>query len=134
MKEAGITRHYAQTVGISVDHRRINKSAESLKANVDRLKEYKARLVVFPKKQDATKEAIPTSKASKDLFTLPKLADTAITYTKVTDELKAFRAYDALRRARSDSKLVGIRIKKSKEGKDGKPAAGGDAPKGGDDE
>jgi large subunit ribosomal protein L13e len=119
-----------------VDHRRTNKSVETLKANVDRLKEYKARLVVFGKKQDATKEAISTTQGSDDLFTKPKLSDNAVTYTTVTDEMKSFRAYDSLRRARSDVKLVGIRIKKAKEGKDGKPA--GDAPKadksGGDDE
>ena len=132
LKDAGISRHYAKTVGISVDHRRTNKSVETLKVNVDRLKEYKARLVVFPKKQDATKEAISTTQAS-DIFTKPKLAVSAVSYTKVTDEMKSFRAYDALRRARSDCKLVGIRLKKSKESKDGKPEAAA-AKAGGDDE
>ena len=130
LKDAGISRHYAKTVGISVDHRRTNKSVETLKVNVDRLKEYKARLV--PKKQDATKEAISTTQAS-DIFTKPKLAVSAVSYTKVTDEMKSFRAYDALRRARSDCKLVGIRLKKSKESKDGKPEAAA-AKAGGDDE
>ena len=33
-------------------------------------------------------------------------------------ELKSFRAYNALRAARADSRLVGARAKKSKEGKD----------------
>lgn len=33
-------------------------------------------------------------------------------------ELKNFKAYSALRAARADARLVGVRAKKSKEGKD----------------
>ena len=47
--------------------------------------------------------------------------------------MKQFKAYAALRLARTNSKLVGIRIKKATEGKD-KPAVAAAAPKGGDDE
>lgn len=38
------------SLGISVDPRRRSKSEEGQKLNVERLKEYKSRLVVFPKK------------------------------------------------------------------------------------
>eukprot|EP00761_Pharyngomonas_kirbyi_P011164 gb/GECH01011189.1/.p1 GENE.gb/GECH01011189.1/~~gb/GECH01011189.1/.p1 ORF type:complete len:208 (+),score=25.76 gb/GECH01011189.1/:1-624(+) len=49
LKEAGFNDpHFARTVGISVDPRRTNKSQESLDRNVERLKQYKARLVVKP--------------------------------------------------------------------------------------
>mmetsp|Transcript_9210 Transcript_9210/g.14874 ORF Transcript_9210/g.14874 Transcript_9210/m.14874 type:complete len:208 (-) Transcript_9210:51-674(-) len=51
LKAAGLTARYAQTVGIAVDHRRTNKSAESLALNVARLQEYKTKLIVFPKKR-----------------------------------------------------------------------------------
>jgi len=51
LKGAGLTARYAQTVGIAVDHRRTNKSAESLALNVARLQEYKTKLIVFPKKR-----------------------------------------------------------------------------------
>eukprot|EP00584_Thalassiosira_punctigera_P020968 CAMPEP_0172574544 /NCGR_PEP_ID=MMETSP1067-20121228/136751_1 /TAXON_ID=265564 ORGANISM="Thalassiosira punctigera, Strain Tpunct2005C2" /NCGR_SAMPLE_ID=MMETSP1067 /ASSEMBLY_ACC=CAM_ASM_000444 /LENGTH=207 /DNA_ID=CAMNT_0013367173 /DNA_START=473 /DNA_END=1096 /DNA_ORIENTATION=- len=51
LKGAGFTARYARTVGIAVDHRRTNKSAESLALNVARLEEYKSKLVVFPKKR-----------------------------------------------------------------------------------
>mmetsp|Transcript_17785 Transcript_17785/g.32129 ORF Transcript_17785/g.32129 Transcript_17785/m.32129 type:complete len:208 (+) Transcript_17785:65-688(+) len=51
LKSAGLTARYAQTVGIAVDHRRTNKSAESLALNVARLQEYKTKLIVFPKKR-----------------------------------------------------------------------------------
>ena len=100
-----------------------------MKTNVDRLKEYKARLVVFPKKSDVNKDVIG---AAPQLFTKPKASDSAVTFTEITPELKEFKAYATLRKARSDAKLVGIRLKKSKESKDEKPAAA--AAKGGDDE
>ena len=45
LKAAGLTAQYARTVGIAVDHRRTNKSAESLAINVARLEEYKSKLI-----------------------------------------------------------------------------------------
>ncbi|KAM7527671.1 hypothetical protein LguiB_031081 [Lonicera macranthoides] len=39
----------APTIGISVDHRRRNHLLEGLQTNVQRLKTYKAKLVVFPR-------------------------------------------------------------------------------------
>lgn len=47
---AGIPKKLASTIGISVDHRRRNRSLEGLQANVQRLKTYKAKLVVFPRR------------------------------------------------------------------------------------
>lgn len=43
LKAAGIPKKLAPTIGISVDHRRRNRSLESLQANVQRLKTYKAK-------------------------------------------------------------------------------------------
>ncbi|KAL9057557.1 MAG: hypothetical protein Q9162_002290 [Coniocarpon cinnabarinum] len=48
LKAADISKRYAPTVGIAVDHRRKNLSEEGLNANVERLKEYQSRLVVRP--------------------------------------------------------------------------------------
>ena len=51
-----------RTIGIAIDYRRRNKSVESLQKNVQRLKEYRSKLILFPKKLskphkgDATKE------------------------------------------------------------------------------
>ena len=56
LKEAGIRRKEARSIGISVDHRRRNKSIDSLQLNILRLKEYKSRLIVFPKKQGVVKK------------------------------------------------------------------------------
>ena len=54
----------AKTIGICVDHRRRNKSVESLQINAQRLKEYQSKLVLFPikaskpRKGDASEEDI----------------------------------------------------------------------------
>jgi large subunit ribosomal protein L13e len=49
LKEAGIGRKEARGVGIVVDHRRRNLSEEGKALNVERLKAYKSRLIVFPR-------------------------------------------------------------------------------------
>ena len=50
LKQAGINRQLAKTIGIAVDARRTNRSVATLMANVDRLKQYKAQLILFPRK------------------------------------------------------------------------------------
>lgn len=50
MQAAGIPKKLAPTIGIAVDHRRKNRSLEGLQANVQRLKTYKAKLVIFPRR------------------------------------------------------------------------------------
>uniref|UniRef100_A0A804QYV6 60S ribosomal protein L13 n=1 Tax=Zea mays TaxID=4577 RepID=A0A804QYV6_MAIZE len=67
LKAAGIPKKLAPTIGISVDHRRKNKSLEGLQANVQRLKTYKAKLVIFPRRAhkvkagDSTPEELATA-------------------------------------------------------------------------
>jgi len=125
LKEAGINRRLAPTIGITVDHRRTNKCDESLKLNVERLKDYKARLIVFPrrnnkvKKGDATKAEIAAAKTDRsNVNVLPaKVGAFSGEFVAVTEELKAAKGYSALRAARNDAKLVGVRAKKAKEGK-----------------
>lgn len=46
---AGLSAKFARSIGIAVDHRRRNKSVESLQVNVQRLKLYKSKLILFPK-------------------------------------------------------------------------------------
>ena len=50
LQAAGIPKKLAPTIGIAVDHRRRNSSLEGLQTNVQRLKTYKAKLVVFPRR------------------------------------------------------------------------------------
>uniref|UniRef100_H3A6F5 Large ribosomal subunit protein eL13 n=1 Tax=Latimeria chalumnae TaxID=7897 RepID=H3A6F5_LATCH len=53
---AGINKKVAHTIGIAVDPRHHNRSTESLKANVQRLKEYCSKLILFPRKASAPKK------------------------------------------------------------------------------
>lgn len=45
----------AKAIGIPVDHRRKNRSEESLKINVERVKAYRERLVVMPRRNKKNK-------------------------------------------------------------------------------
>jgi len=58
LKEAGINRHIAPGIGISIDHRRRNKSMNSVKENAQRLKSYKSRLIIFPRNKKYQKREI----------------------------------------------------------------------------
>mmetsp|Transcript_18228 Transcript_18228/g.18293 ORF Transcript_18228/g.18293 Transcript_18228/m.18293 type:complete len:206 (-) Transcript_18228:61-678(-) len=124
LKDAGISRKLAKTIGISVDYRRTNKSVESLQLNVQRLKEYKSRLIIFPRKGgkikngDSSKEECSNATQLKGpIISIPKAGD-AVTFTKITEDMKKFTAYCELRAARTEASLVGIRKKKAAEKKD----------------
>lgn len=56
IKSVGLTAQFARTVGIRVDHRRRNKSAETLQRNVKELEFYKSKLTVFPLKAGKPKK------------------------------------------------------------------------------
>lgn len=60
LQAAGIHKKTARTIGISVDSRRRNRSTESLQANVQRLKEYRSKLILFPRKASAPKKGDST--------------------------------------------------------------------------
>merc|ERR1739847_178466 len=47
--DSGLTCNEARKIGICVDKRRRNKSTENLQRNVQRLKEYRSKLVILPK-------------------------------------------------------------------------------------
>ncbi|OMJ67833.1 hypothetical protein SteCoe_34906 [Stentor coeruleus] len=56
LKQAGLTAQFARTVGVRVDHRRRNKSAETLQRNVEQLKFYKSKLTLYPLKPNKPKK------------------------------------------------------------------------------
>ncbi|KAI0544960.1 ribosomal protein L13e [Xylaria curta] len=126
LKEAGIPRLVAPTIGISVDFRRQNLSEESLAANVARLKAYKERLIVFPRKGakhpkagdskdiDLSKtQTISSISASLPIIPIGE----GVTEIKKSDMPKPIEggAFVALRKARSDARLVGVREKRAKD-------------------
>ncbi|KAI1364077.1 putative 60S ribosomal protein L13 [Xylaria arbuscula] len=126
LKEAGISRLVAPTVGIAVDFRRQNLSEESLAANVARLKAYKERLVVFPRK--GAKHAKAGDSKDIDLSNTKTVSSVAaslpiapvvggISEIKKSDMPAPIEggAFLALRKARSDARLKGIREKRAKD-------------------
>lgn len=55
IKAAGLRKKEARSLGVPVDHRRRNKSEESLKLNVDRIKAYRERIIVLPRRNKKNK-------------------------------------------------------------------------------
>ncbi|KAK6639490.1 60S ribosomal protein L13 [Polyplax serrata] len=123
LKKAGIKPEFARTIGISVDQRRRNKSLESLQKNVQRLKEYRSKLILFPtkwnaqklKKGEATMEEKKVATQMKTPVMPIKQVSSKLKIRPITKQEKKFSAYNALRTARADVRLVGARLKKAKE-------------------
>eukprot|EP00188_Purpureofilum_apyrenoidigerum_P001038 Plantae.Rhodophyta-Purpureofilum_apyrenoidigerum.ctg15289.p1 GENE.Plantae.Rhodophyta-Purpureofilum_apyrenoidigerum.ctg15289~~Plantae.Rhodophyta-Purpureofilum_apyrenoidigerum.ctg15289.p1 ORF type:complete len:207 (+),score=51.72 Plantae.Rhodophyta-Purpureofilum_apyrenoidigerum.ctg15289:70-690(+) len=124
LKEAGIAKRYAKTIGIAVDHRRKNRSVESLQANVQRLNEYKSKLIIFPKKPNKPKsgDASKDDQATATQYTGKILPitnpESSIEARAITDEEKSSRVYSKLRLERMNKKYKGIRDKRQKEKED----------------
>lgn len=124
LKAVGLSPKVANSIGIAVDHRRRNRSAESLNANVTRLKAYLAKLVLFQRGSKAKKglSGIPADTPKSQIqnvkhvkiaaaMPIPKLNR----YCKpraITAEEKNFKAYATLRKALRDGKNVGKHAKK----------------------
>merc|ERR1712194_571288 len=127
LREAKIAPKLAPTIGISVDHRRRNRCTESLKANVDRLKLYKSKLLVFPKgsgKKCVKKGDTPRSELAnvaqntiKEIIPIPK-TQLRIKARKITDDEKEKSAYKILKKARTNKKYHGVKLTKEKAGEE----------------
>nr|UZN45083.1 60S ribosomal protein L13-1 [Cynanchum auriculatum] len=121
LKAAGIPKKLAPTIGISVDHRRRNKSLEGFQVNVQRLKTYKAKLVIFPrhakkaKAGDSSPEELSTATQVQGPYMPIVREKPAVELVKVTDDMKSFKAYDKLRLERTNARYVGVRAKRAAE-------------------
>merc|ERR1712127_484761 len=124
LKEAKLPRLYALSIGIAVDHRRKNRSVESLQRNVARLLEYKSKLILFPKKAgkrgakkgDSTKEQLKSASQNtlKAIIPIPREKRQSKPMV-ITNEMKEFSAFRTIRKARNDKKYYGRRLKKAAE-------------------
>nr|CCA14227.1 60S ribosomal protein L13 putative [Albugo laibachii Nc14] len=123
LKAAGISRKQALSIGIAVDFRRTNKSVESLQANVNRLKTFKAKLIIFPRKglnkpkqgdssAEETKKAVQHVGAILPITRAAPKSESAV----ITEEMRSTSAYSTLRVARADARMAG-RLKKRLEDK-----------------
>lgn len=122
LKAAQINKKQARGIGIAVDHRRENRSEESFQANVQRLKMYKSKLVVFPRKStkrlragDSTKEQ--RAAATVQVLTkgvLPIVAPAQpLEVRKITKEEREDNVVARARKAHTDLKLAGARAKRA---------------------
>lgn len=121
VKAAGLNKNFARTIGIAIDYRRRNKSVESLQKNVQRLKEYRSKLILFPKKLtkphkgDASAEEMDVAAqlVSKDIIPFGEVAEAEAPRAITEDEAK-FSAYQTLRKARAHKRLHDFRLVKAK--------------------
>jgi len=134
LKEAGIPRKFAPTIGISVDPRRQNLSTESLAVNVERLKAYRARLILFPRKLGQVKQGDSTKEdvsAAKNTVSSLKVALPIVNAAAGVSEINKSDlpepieggAYRKLREARSEARYLGKREKRAREKADEAAAA-----------
>ncbi|GMP70832.1 hypothetical protein CsSME_00029510 [Camellia sinensis var. sinensis] len=121
LKAAGIPKKLAPTIGIAVDHRRRNRSLEGLQTNVQRLKTYKAKVVVFPRRArkfkagDSAPEELATATQVQGSYMPIVREKPTVELVKVTDEMKSFKAYAKLRVERTNTRHVGARLKRAAE-------------------
>lgn len=124
LKAAGLNKKSALGLGVSIDHRRRNRTEESFSVNVNRLKAYRAKLVIIPrkpssqrvKKGDATKEEIKGVKQvlSSTVLAVPTLSNRTKARVIKSAERSA-SAQSVARKALTDSKRWGARQKRREE-------------------
>ncbi|CCF56804.1 hypothetical protein KAFR_0B05080 [Kazachstania africana CBS 2517] len=110
VKAAGLTAAYARTIGIAVDHRRQNRNQETFELNVERLKEYLARIIVFPRNGKAVEAEQVLSTAA----TFPIAQPSTDVETRAVED-NGESAFRTLRMARSEKRFKGIREKRARE-------------------
>lgn len=111
LKKAGLHPKFARSVGISVDIRRINKISlndnnDTLKRNVQRLKEYMSKLVLEPKgkKKDQKENKAQVVYKTQTNYVMPlkktkvKGFKQQVKARKVTEKEKKYSAYVDLRK------------------------------------
>ena len=104
---------------------------ESLQMNVQRLKEYKSKLILFPRKQskpakaDSSPEEIKMASQLTGALMPIKQVVSREKARPITAAEKKFNAFVALHKARVNKKLKGYREKKARENADeeGNPRA-----------
>jgi len=102
---AGIGASFAKTIGISVDKRRKNKSLESRQRNIQRLKEYRSKLILFPinekkirKGESTVEECKLATQLRGPVMPITNEQPAVVEFRDVTKEEKKFKAFATLRK------------------------------------
>lgn len=130
LKAAGVNARVAATIGISVDHRRTNKSKESLNENVARLKAYMAKVVIAPlkggkkhvRKGETARAEVSALKQVTGAVLPIRQPVAAVTFAAIPASSK-LSAFQTLRQERTNAKLDGRRKAKAKAAAAEAPAA-----------
>merc|ERR1711988_562326 len=125
IKDAGLGKLEARSLGVAVDHRRRNRSVGGLQTNVQRLREYKANLVVFPRNakkmkkgwvDDATADQTEAVQQSLGARTMPYVKPVEEQEArKITAEEQSANVTRMLKASWNDARLCGFREKRTKE-------------------
>jgi len=138
LKAAKVNKKEARGLGIAVDYRRKNRSEEGFQVNVNRLKSYRSKLVVFPR--NPTSKRIKAGDSKKEERSGVTQVSTSNSFPisvklskvkarKITKDEREATVTQVLRKARTDALLWGRREKRAKDkaneiaGKKAKPAA-----------
>lgn len=141
IKKAGLNPKYARSIGIAVDQRRMDTALETLEQNVQRLKAYLAKLILFPgattrkaqrppkkdapakpmtdvkpRKQlvkEATVEKVKTAKQAEGTLLPIAPATKGEALATITKEMKEAKSFWKLRLERVKEKYYGKRKKKA---------------------
>ena len=121
IRQAGLNPLEVRKIGISVDYRRKNASTGTLQANVQRLKLYHSKLVVFPRKAGKPKKGDTSDKEILESTT--QIARQAPLHSvSRSDKSRAIKteeskqsAYLTLRKERAKARRVGLAKKKAEQ-------------------
>lgn len=107
IKAAGLTPCSAKQIGISIDKRRRNKSAENRQRNVQRLKAYQQKVTILKKGQTSDVE-----QQRATIMPVTPMPKPAVESMKITDDMKKGSVYQVFRMARANAKWAGQREKR----------------------
>jgi len=123
LKAAGLNARYAATIGIRVDGRRKNKSEEGLNVNVQRLKTYMSKLVLFPLnhkkivKGEASEQDVKAAKQDRTRFGDAAVGGLVFPAAEgpraVTAEEKTKNVYKFLKKNHSAVRFLGARTSRA---------------------
>jgi len=106
---AGLSINQAKQLGVAIDKRRRNKSQENLQRNVQRLKEYRSKLVVLPRSGATDVEQVRgTAVMPVDPNPASKVVESAV----ISDADRKGSVYQAFHMAKANTKWAGQREKR----------------------
>lgn len=137
IRAAGLTKTFARSVGISVDHRRTNTSESQRQMNVERLSQYKSKMILFPRRENKPKKGLINDSTAEQLKSAAaKHQSTGVVmpmakpvqkdeFVAITEADRKKKAFDTTRTLRVHKRYLGRREKRALEEAEKKKAEKG---------